>query len=69
MSNKSSSASGGVGIFSLLAVLFIGLKLGGVIDWSWWWVTFPLWGPLTIGIVGGLVFLLGLFVVSMFPGK
>lgn len=27
----------------LLAILFIGLKLGNVIDWSWWWVFSPLW--------------------------
>jgi hypothetical protein len=35
---------GGVSFLSLLAALFIGLKLGGVIDWSWWWVLAPLWG-------------------------
>jgi hypothetical protein len=33
---------------SLLAVLFIGLKLTGYIDWSWWWVLSPLWIPLAI---------------------
>ena len=27
----------------LLAVLFIGLKLCGVITWSWLWVLSPLW--------------------------
>ena len=27
-----------------LALLFIALKLTGFIDWSWWWVTAPLWG-------------------------
>lgn len=44
MASKSSSSSGGIGFLGLLAILFIGLKLGGVIDWSWWWVTAPLWG-------------------------
>ncbi len=34
--------------FELLAVLFIGLKLGGIIDWSWWWVLSPIWGPIVI---------------------
>lgn len=33
---------------TLLLVLFIGLKLGGVINWSWWWVLSPLWIPLAI---------------------
>ena len=28
---------------SLLTVLFIGLKLCNVIDWSWLWVLSPLW--------------------------
>lgn len=32
-----------MGFFSLLAVLFIGLKLGGVIAWSWWLVLSPIW--------------------------
>jgi hypothetical protein len=39
---------------SLLGLLFIGLKLGHQIDWSWWWITSPLWiGPavlLTIAV-------------------
>lgn len=33
----------GVGFGSLLAVLFIGLKLTGYINWSWIWVLCPLW--------------------------
>jgi hypothetical protein len=38
-----SDASGGIGLATALALLFIGLKLGGVISWSWWWVLSPLW--------------------------
>ena len=26
---------------TLLVVLFIALKLCGVVDWSWWWVLSP----------------------------
>ncbi len=26
-----------------LLVLFIGLKIAGVLTWSWWWVLSPLW--------------------------
>lgn len=48
MSNSTSSQSGGIGFTGLLAVLFIGLKLGGVIAWSWLWVLSPLWIPLAI---------------------
>jgi hypothetical protein len=52
--SSSSSASGGIGLGGLLFVLFLGLKLGHVIDWSWWWVTAPLWIPvaLAVGILG-----------------
>lgn len=28
---------------SLLGVAFVILKLTGVIDWSWWYVTMPFW--------------------------
>ncbi len=44
-------SSGGVGFLGLLGLLFIGLKLGDVITWSWWWVTCPLWAPAAIVIV------------------
>lgn len=40
----------GPGLFTLLGVLFIALKLTGVIDWSWWWVLAPLWGPMALGL-------------------
>lgn len=32
---NSESKSGGIGFLGALALLFIGLKLGGVINWSW----------------------------------
>jgi hypothetical protein len=35
MSDTSSTDNGGVGLAGLLFVLFTGLKLGHVIDWSW----------------------------------
>ena len=41
----------GIGFFGLLGILFIGLKLGHAIDWSWWWVLAPLWGPLAVVLV------------------
>ena len=43
----------------LLFLLFLGLKLGNVIDWSWWWVFAPLWMPAVVVVVGlGVAFLL-----------
>lgn len=35
----------------LLFLLFLGLKLSGNIDWSWWWITSPLWIPILFFIV------------------
>lgn len=55
MSKNSNSSSGGIGFFGLLGIVFITLKLCGVIDWSWWWVTAPLWGPIIILLVIVLV--------------
>ena len=37
-----------IGFMGALALLFIALKLTGVIAWSWWWVTLPLWGGLAL---------------------
>lgn len=35
---------------TLLTIVFVALKLCGVISWSWWWVTCPLWGALAIAL-------------------
>lgn len=50
MAKSSGSSSGGIGFCEMLAILFIGLKLAGTIDWSWWWVMAPLWMPL-VGVL------------------
>jgi hypothetical protein len=43
MSKTTSSSSSGIGFGGLLTILFIALKLTGVIAWSWWWVLSPIW--------------------------
>lgn len=35
--------SGGLGIGGVLTLIFVVLKLVGVIDWKWVWVLSPLW--------------------------
>ena len=35
----------------LLGLLFIGLKLSSIINWSWWWVTMPLWINIALALV------------------
>lgn len=51
MSNSSASASGGISFVSLLAIVFIVLKLCNVITWSWWWVLAPIWIPFGVAMV------------------
>lgn len=45
----------------LLFLVFLVLKLTDVIDWSWWWVSAPMWIPLAIAAVcygiAGLIYL------------
>ena len=45
--DKTKSGSG-IGLLGMMFLIFLVLKLCGVISWSWWWVTAPLWGPFAI---------------------
>lgn len=56
MSNSTASNSG-IGVTGLLGVVFIVLKLTGVIDWSWWWVLLPFWGPVAIVLLAVVTWL------------
>ena len=57
--------SRGIGVFGLLGVAFVVLKLTNYIDWSWWYVTLPFWG----GIVLGIFILIITFLVYLFKTK
>jgi len=59
MSDKNTNAtSGGVGLGTVLFLIFLVLKLCNVIDWSWWWITAPLWGSVALYVlVIGITFL------------
>ena len=50
--------SGGIGFFGLLTLLFIGLKLCGVIAWPWLWVLAPLWISVALAVVICIIVLL-----------
>lgn len=47
---SSTNTSNNIGFGTLLTIWFIGLKLTGYIDWSWWWVLSPIWIPIAIVI-------------------
>ena len=40
--------SSGIGLGGAVFIVFLVLKLTGHIDWSWWWVTAPLWGGMLV---------------------
>lgn len=50
MSNTQTTSSG-IGFPGLLAIVFITLKLCGVITWPWLWVLAPLWIGLALAAV------------------
>lgn len=42
--------SGGITVLTALAMVFVVLKLVGVIGWSWWWVLSPVWIEILISV-------------------
>ena len=50
--------TGGIGFTGLLTIVFIVLKLLGVINWSWVWVFAPLWIDLIIALIIILIFII-----------
>lgn len=62
MNNKrNSSSSSGMGILGVLQIVFLVLKLTGLITWSWLVVLTPLW----ISLVILVIFLICVFVVAL----
>ena len=58
--HSTSTTSGGVGILTVIQIVFIILKLVGTIDWPWTTVLIPFW--IQLGIVT-FVLLLWLLVI------
>lgn len=54
MRKEDLQTAAGMSLPAMVFIVFLILKLSGVITWSWWWITSPLW------IVVGLVLLLSL---------
>lgn len=63
------SSGAGLGTGSVLFLIFLVLKLCKVIDWSWWWVTSPLWIGAGVYILIGIVLLIVYFAVNKRSGK
>jgi hypothetical protein len=57
----SQKTNSGIGLTGILFIVFLVLKLTGNIDWSWWWVTSPLWIPIAIALSTVLI----IFIIFM----
>ena len=51
MENKSTTTVSGIGFSGLLTIVFIVLKLIGVINWRWIWVLSPIWISIVLTII------------------
>ena len=51
-----------MGLTTAVFIVFLVLKLLGRIDWSWWWITSPLWIPF-VAAIAIVVFLFILLIV------
>jgi len=63
--NVSTSGSGGIGISGVLGVVFVVLKLVGVITWKWIWVLAPFWISISLAIL----FIMIAFVIAAILNK
>ena len=51
MSRNGNDGKTGLGVADTLLIIFIVLKLCGLISWSWVWVLSPLWISIILGII------------------
>jgi uncharacterized membrane protein YtjA (UPF0391 family) len=58
MGNNSNNTGGGMGLGTILFLIFLVLKLTNYINWSWWWVSSPLWITAILYIVIVTVFVM-----------
>ena len=45
------SKSSGLGISAVLQIVFLVLKLTGLIDWSWWLIMLPIYVPIMLVVI------------------
>ena len=55
MKDNKTVHSSGIGLGTLLTIIFVILKLCGVISWSWIWVLAPLWISIALFLILTLV--------------
>lgn len=58
-----------MGICSVLGLIFVTLKLTGVIAWSWLWVLLPFWGPVAVFVLFGVLVVLVCILLGIAKAK
>lgn len=55
---KNNKGSQGLGLGTIIFLIFLTLKLGGwgiVATWSWWWVFSPIWISFALVLVAAVI--------------
>lgn len=60
MKREDAQTAAGLSLPVTVFVVFLILRLTGLITWSWWWVTSPLW------IVAAIIVVLTILYVAVF---
>ena len=50
----------GLGFLDILTIIFITLKLLGIIHWSWIWVLSPMWGGFALVLIIAIIGIIGI---------
>ena len=58
--NRGTTIGGGLNILGVVEIVFIILKLLGIINWSWWIVLIPLWIDLGITLLVILIIIVAI---------
>lgn len=66
MKENKTVVTSGSSLATVLGVVFLVLKLVGVIDWAWIWVLAPFWIPLAVVIVFAIFWLLVVGIIAIF---
>ena len=66
---ENNQTSSGLSLMPVLFIVFLILKLTNNIDWSWWWVTCPLWAGVAILAIVFLIMGIPVLLVSFLKRK